>query len=113
MSDHLRQHHSGRAATRTATQAGIVCRRFSSSGERCMVNGELLNYSEDGSYVVMSKAYPPGSVLVVRLVSYPQQGHAGSGASGLRSIFLAEVKWQRRIKDASACRFGMGLRYLG
>ena len=106
------QQASKRSLARVPTRAGVTCRLFSSIGGMAGSDGELLNVCENGSYLVTSSAFSPGDVLLVRMVHYPDHRYVQMGATGLRSIFLAEVKWRETIEDEAACRYGLGLKYL-
>lgn len=109
---HTQQQTSKRALTRIPTKAGVICRHFSSMGGMAGSDGELLNVCSNGSYLVTSSAFSPGDVLLVRMVRYPDNRSLKSNYIGIRSIFLAEVKWRKEIKDEASCRYGLGLKYL-
>lgn len=72
----------------------------------------MLNVSKNGSYVVTRREFKPGSFLMVRTTRYPEGRFSEAAKSGFRSIFLAEVKWSKKIESDTACRYGVGLKYL-
>lgn len=106
------QQTSKRSLARVPTRAGVTCRLFTSIGGMAGSDGELLNVCNNGSYMVTSSAFNPGDVLLVRMVRYPNHWSVQSGEIGLRSIFLAEVKWREKIEDEASYRYGLGLKYL-
>jgi len=73
----------------------------------------MRNFSTGGSYIETSYKFEPGTILIVRMVSYPNMPSSTVDEERPRSIFLAEVKWRHELTDESAIRFGMGLRYIG
>ncbi|MBC2712503.1 MAG: hypothetical protein HGJ94_16415 [Desulfosarcina sp.] len=72
----------------------------------------MRNFSSGGSYIETSYKYKSGTILIVRMVSYPTMPSSIADEERPRSICLAEVKWWRELTDENAIRFGMGLRYL-
>ena len=107
-----KQNASRRTQRRTATRIGITCRRFASIGSPVHSDGELLNYSESGAFIVTPRAFHLGTVLVVRLTTYPDSPWYPPQSTDIRSMFLGEVRWQKSVEDEMAVRYGMGLKYL-
>ena len=101
-----------RAQRRTAVRLGIACRRFSSSGDGASSEGELLNYCDSGIFIITPQIFHTGTVLVVRVTSYPGEECLASPNGEFRSILLGEVRWQKKIEDEITVRYGMGLKYL-
>ena len=101
-----------RFVPRNPTEAVITCRPYTSSREVFASNGVMRNFSSGGSYIETSDKYESGTILIVRMVSYPKIPSSTADEEWPRSIFLAEVKWRQELADENAIRFGMGLRYL-
>lgn len=64
------------------------------------------------SYIETSDKYKSGTILIMRMVRYPQIPSSLADEEKPRSICLAEVKWRKKLTDEDTFRFGMGLRYL-
>lgn len=101
-----------RCGVRIPTRAEVRCRPYSSTRAPFDSRGVMLNVSKNGSYVVTRRKFKPGSFLLVRTTRYPEDRFSEAAKGGFRSIFLAEVKWRNKIKGDTACRYGVGLKYL-
>ncbi len=100
-----------RVAPRNPTEAAITCRPYTSSAVRTS-DGVMRNFSGSGSYIETTDRYRSGTILIMRMVRYPEIPPSIAAEERPRSICLAEVKWQQKLSDKTASRFGMGLRYL-
>lgn len=112
MKNHAPAKKGQRAAPRTPTEATVTCRPYTSSGAVHATDGVVRNFSIDGSYIETSRPYPSGTILLMRMLRYPPGPPDPGGEGGLRSICLAEVKWQQILGEDEAVRYGMGVRYL-
>jgi hypothetical protein len=101
-----------RTASRNLTEATITCRPYASTFNICVSDGVMRNFSSEGSYVETSHEYKSGTILIMRMLRYPQIPSSVADEEKPRSICLAEVRWQKKLTDENTIRFGMGLRYL-
>lgn len=101
-----------RTASRNLTEAPITCRPYASTFTNCASDGVMRNFSGEGSYIETSHEYKSGTILIMRMVGYPQISCSVADEEKPRSICLAEVRWQKKLTDDNHFRFGMGLRYL-
>ena len=101
-----------RFVPRNPTEAVITCRPYTSSGAVLASDGVIRNFSSGGAYIETSYKYKSGTILIVRVVRYPNMPSSTADEDWPRSICLAEVKWRQELTDENAIRFGMGLRYL-
>ena len=101
-----------RIALRNLTEATITCRPYASTCTICASDGVMRNFSSEGSYIETSHEYKSGTILIMRMVRYPQIPSSVADEKQPRSICLAEVRWQKRLTDENTFRFGTGLRYL-
>lgn len=101
-----------RAFPRNPSQAAVTCRQFTSSGAPRISDGVLHNFSNEGSYIETSHEYKSGTILIVRMVSYPTIPQSMAAAEQPRSICLAEVRWQQEMVGENTVQYGFGLRYL-
>jgi len=72
----------------------------------------MRNFSSEGSYIETSHKYKSGTILIMRMVRYPQIPSSLADEEKPRSICLAKVKWRKKLTDEDTFRFGIGLRYL-
>ena len=101
-----------RAVPRNPTEAAITCQPYSSSANVRISEGVMHNFSIEGVYIETSHKFESGTILMVRVVSYPQLPFSVAEEEQPRSICLAEVKWFQKKAGKNAIRFGLGLRYL-
>ena len=101
-----------RTVSRNLTEATITCRPYASTCTICASDGVMRNFSSGGSYIETSHEYKSGTILIMRMVRYPQIPPSVADEEKPRSICLAEVRWQKKLTDENTFRFGMGLRYL-
>ncbi|WP_459904081.1 hypothetical protein, partial [Desulfosarcina cetonica] len=90
----------------------VTCRPYSSRGAFDAIDGVMANFSSQGSYVETSHEFKSGTILILRVVCYPNMPSSMPDVQQPRSICLAEVKWRQKLTDENAIRYGMGLRYL-
>ncbi|WP_372682260.1 hypothetical protein [Desulfosarcina sp.] len=101
-----------RTASRNLTEAAITCRPYTSTCTISASKGVMRNFSGEGSYIETSHEFKSGTILLMRMVGYPPIHCSVADEEKPRSICLAEVRWQKRLADENAFRFGTGLRYL-
>jgi hypothetical protein len=101
-----------RDSTRNPAEIGIVCQPYSSTRSIRQRAGILRNYSSGGIYLEIPHGYKPGTILVIRTTHSAQPISFVSPVEGVRTICLAEVKWQQDLSDQTTTRYGMGLGYL-
>ena len=97
---------------RFSTTAHVSCHRYASSDRAPVANGVIRNISNGGFYMETSHPYVAGTVLIVRMLSYPIVTPVQAERPSPRTICLAEVKWQQNLSDANVIRYGLGMRYL-
>ncbi len=101
-----------RVVSRNPTEAAVTCRPFTSSGASHTADGVMRNFSNGGSYIETSSEFKLGTILHLRMVTYPHRP-LSTGAEELpRSICLAEVKWRQEMVGENTIQYGLGLRYL-
>ena len=71
----------------------------------------MLNFSKGGGYFVSGQALIPGATILIRLRDFDTLGADACDPSEIRTTALGEVKWCQDLSDASAVRFGIGVRY--
>ena len=101
-----------RVAPRNPTEAAVTCRPYASSGSIHTTDGVMRNFSNGGFYIETSRKYQSGTILIVRMVCYPNLAECVAVDHWPRSIGLAEVRWGQELTDEKAIRFGFGLKYL-
>ena len=104
-----------RRSVRQKTDTPIDCRLMTTGFDVCRMDGVMRNYSAIGTYIESRCGFSKGSLLMVRVVKYPDCTHdPGKDPASLRAHGLAEVKWVRRLEDrpaATGC-YGLGLHYI-
>jgi len=112
MQDTMKRKNVARVVPRNPTDAAITCRPYTRCRAIFASDGVMRNFSSYGSYIETSHKYESGTILIVRMTRYPSLASSLAAEEGLRSICLAEVKWQQELADKNAIRYGIGLRYL-
>ena len=101
-----------RSSPRISTDVIITCRPYSSRSAFDAIDGVMANFSRQGAYIETPHAFKSGTILILRVVCYPNILSSMSEVQQPRSICLVEVKWLQKLADENAIRYGMGLRYL-
>jgi hypothetical protein len=101
-----------RGSPRNPTEIEIICHPYTSTGAKRHPTGILRNCSIGGIYIEMPHEYKSGTILVIRTTRYSPSSCALTSGEGLRTICLAEVRWQQDLSDHKLPRYGLGLRYL-
>jgi hypothetical protein len=101
-----------RIAIRNLTDAAATCSPFTSTCPGSTVDGLVCNFSSNGCYIETSQKFQCGTMLIVRLTQYPAMSSLQAIDGCPRSISVAEVKWQQKLRDDAAACYGMGLQYL-
>jgi len=74
-------------------------------------SARMLNFSQNGGYFVSGQPLIPGATILIRLRNIDAGGADACDRSAMKTNALGEVKWCRELSDASAARFGIGVRY--
>ena len=101
-----------RGSPRHSTAVEMVSRPYTSTGTIRQSNGIIRNFSNGGVYIETPHTYKSGTILVIRATMSAPASSACVTGEGLRTICLAEVKWQTDLSDQKLSRYGIGLRYL-
>lgn len=101
-----------RVSMRNPAQAPIECCLLSSRKDAWHIDGVLCNFSPKGIYIESKCICRKGSVLIVRILEYPQEETSGYSQAVIRSIGLAEVKWVHPMGGIPEKGYGIGLKYL-
>jgi hypothetical protein len=100
-----------RIAIRNLTDAAATCSPFTSTCPGSTVDGLVCNFSSNGCYIETSQKFQCGTMLIVRLTQYPATTSLQAIDGCPRSISVAEVKWQQKLRDdAAACYGPVGLK---
>jgi len=101
-----------RESTRNPAEIRIICQPYSSASDIRQCTGLLRNYSDNGIYIETPHDYKPGTILIIRITHCTRHSSLVSLGKGVRTICLAQVKWQQDLSDHSTTCYGMGLGYL-
>ena len=101
-----------RGTPRHSAEIGIVCQPYSSCGTIRHFSGTLRNYSCGGIYIETPHEFKTGTILLIRTTHSAAPSSFHVCKEGLRTICLAEVKWQQELSDPRGPCFGTGLRYM-
>jgi hypothetical protein len=71
--------------------------------------GQVLNFSQAGSYLETARPIIPGTTVLIRLLKCSE--FIREQSEGLRLNAVAEVKWCREMKDMEKAWYGVGVRY--
>ena len=75
-------------------------------------NGELLNFSQEGSYFETPKTIHTGATIFVRFIKYFPENLSANDKKELHNVCLGKVKHCNEIiKDNSTC-YGIGIKYI-
>ena len=95
---------------RHCTRTTVSCRAFTSDIPESGIEGNVINFSDDGFYMETRRKYPVDSTLFIRVTRYSKK--KASDRIGPKSLCLAQVRWRCEVNDQHAVRYGMGLRYI-
>ena len=101
-----------RGSPRHPAAVEVAHRPYTSTGTIRQSNGIIRNFSNGGVYIETPHGYKSGTILVIRTTLSAPASSACVPGEGLRTICLAEVKWQMDLSDQKLPGYGMGLRYL-
>ena len=103
---------SRRAFSRNHTKTDVEFSSLTSPNIARPIDGIMYNYSSKGLYIESYEDSKQNTILMVRVVRYPESASKGDTEEALRSMYLAEVKWQSRLEDDTSIRYGIGLKRL-
>lgn len=97
---------------RHRTQTIVSCSAFTSNVPESGIEGNVINFSDDGFYMETRCKYPVTTILLIRVIHYSKRMTRTSDQIGPKSLCLAQVRWRREVNGQYSIRYGMGLRYL-
>lgn len=100
-----------RQDSRCGADLSIDCRPFSLVYDTHQSEGTLRNYSDEGAYVELPRAYYKGNILMMRLLG-ECPASLDDAVGTCREVGLAEVKWVRPLEGSGPPRYGIGLKIL-
>jgi hypothetical protein len=102
-----------RLVPRSSAPIAIRCRPFAINGALHVSDAVILNFSRKGMYIETSRAFKPGTILIIRKANRsPWISTTEDRKIKLPSLCLAEVKWLKERAQEDSSRFGMGLVFL-
>jgi hypothetical protein len=94
------------------SEADVSFRLFCSCIPNDAIHGIMSNFSRHGCHIETSREFGLGSILLLRVVSYPPAASLLSAEERPHSICLAEVTWLKELNSESEIRYSMKVRYL-
>ena len=107
----MKRNITDRTVLRNFTEVAITCQTLSSGNAR-VSEGVMHNFSSEGLYIETTGKYLTGTILIMRMVDYPNIPTSMGDEGRPRSLSLAEVIWRQQLVDENTIRFAMGLKYL-